>query len=91
MDVDEINNNRRKRDWDYYHITLISKRNYYDTKILDTDGIKTLQNFVSEYMSEYTNLGKIGFLALAKYRMANRNFRHRSPRVVALRKRLGLS
>ena len=26
VDVDEINNNRRKRDGDHYHITLISKK-----------------------------------------------------------------
>ena len=41
VDVDEINNNRRKRDRDYYHITLISKKEVATAqKILDMDGIK---------------------------------------------------
>ena len=46
VDVDEINNNRRKRDGDYYHITLISKKEVATAqKILDMDGIKNPYKF----------------------------------------------
>ena len=97
VDVDEINNNRRKRDGDHYHITLISKKEVATAqKILDMDGIKkSLQNFVSEYLSEYTNLGKDWF-SFGVGQVSNGKSQTffdicLYPRAVALRRRLGLS
>ena len=97
VDVDEINNNRRKRDGDHYHITLISKKEVATAqKILDMDGIKkSLQNFVSEYLSEYTNLGKDWF-SFGVGQVSNGKSQAffdicLYPRAVALRRRLGLS
>ena len=97
IDVDELNENRRKRDGDGYHMTLISKNEIAQAQeFLAIDGIKvSLLEFVSEYINESTvyahnwfsfGVGEIyGNTAQAYFDICL------YPRALALRRRLGLS